>query len=166
MILGELPKDVRIGIGQDSHFFEEEKRGLVLGGLSLKDDLKLKANSDGDVILHALFNAFSQSIGDMSLGFYADEACEKGVKDSKKYLEVILKKIKKEKLKINSVGVMIECARPKIDPLVSKLKKSLSTILSLPVQRIGITATSGEKCTAFGEGLGIQCFAIVSLIKN
>lgn len=165
-ILGELPEDFRIGIGQDSHMFEEEKKGLMLAGVKINSEPKLKANSDGDVVLHAIFNALSQSIGDMSIGFYADRICKKGEKDSKKYLEIILRKIKKEKFKINNLGIMIECSKPKIDPLTSVFKKSLSQILGLNTARIGITATSGENCTVFGEGLGIQCFAIVSLIKE
>ncbi len=61
---------------------------------------------------------------------------------------------------------MIEAARPKVDPLVSKMKKELTALLETTPQRIGITATSGEKCTVFGEGLGIQCFAIISLRKE
>ena len=174
-ILGEFPGNFRVGIGQDSHYFlknspdptpgEESAPalGMTLGGVFLKDEPAMKANSDGDVALHALFNAISQAIGEMSLGFYADEMCENGVTDSKKYLDIMLNKLKKEKLTINSVGLMIECKTPQIDPLVTKLKKSLSAILSLPPARIGITATSGEELTPFGQGLGVQCFAIVSL---
>jgi 2-C-methyl-D-erythritol 4-phosphate cytidylyltransferase/2-C-methyl-D-erythritol 2,4-cyclodiphosphate synthase len=165
-ILGDLPEDFRIGIGQDSHFFEEKKKGLTLAGIFLKDELKLKANSDGDVVFHAIFNALSQAIGDKSLGFYADKECEKGIKDSKKYIQIILKKIKKQGFKINNLGIMIEAGNPKIDPLVPKMKKSLSPLLDLNSRRIGITATSGEECTVFGEGLGIQCFAIASLVKE
>lgn len=188
-IIGEIPEDFRVGIGQDSHMFENSnktitaqftarklqksravlkspKNCLTLAGLKIPDYPKLKANSDGDVILHTIFNALSQAIGDMSLGFYADEACEKGIKDSKKYLQIILKKIHQQKFKINNLGLMLECKIPKIDPLTNRLKKSLSEILTLPTARIGITATSGENLTDFGAGLGIQCFAIVSLIKT
>lgn len=174
-IIGETPEDFRVGLGQDSHMFEEissqtiprlSQNCLTLAGLKIPDHPKLKANSDGDVVLHAIFNALSQAIGDMSLGFYADETCEKGIKDSKKYLQIILKKIHRQKFKINNLGLMLECKTPKIDPLANRLKKSLSEILTLPTARIGITATTGENLTAFGAGLGIQCFAIVSLIKT
>ncbi|MDD3861615.1 MAG: 2-C-methyl-D-erythritol 2,4-cyclodiphosphate synthase [Candidatus Gracilibacteria bacterium] len=165
-ILGETPEDFRVGIGQDSHVFENNKKGLVLAGVKFPKELKLRANSDGDVILHALFNAFSQAIGGMSIGFYADDICKKGITNSRKYLELILKKVRKEKFKINSVGIMMEGSHPRIDPVVSKLKNSLSKILGINVSRIGITATSGENCTVFGEGLGLQCFAIVSMIKE
>ena len=164
-IMGDLPEDFRIGIGQDSHKFDEERKGLVLGGIELPDEAKLHANSDGDVILHAVFNGISQAIGEMSLGFYADKECENGVKDSKKYLKTILDIAKKQGFKVNSLGLMIEAGKPKIDPLVPNLKKSLSALLDLNPRRIGITATSGEKLTPFGQGYAIQCFAIVSLVK-
>lgn len=165
-ILGELPDDFRTGIGQDSHHFDPDQKGLTIGGITLPEEQKLQANSDGDVILHAIFNALSQAIGEQSLGFYADPLCEQGVKDSKKYLEIILKKVDEENFQINSLGLMIECKRPKIDPISAQLKKSLSTLLNLSPSRIGITATSGENLTSFGAGMGIQCFAIISLVKS
>lgn len=164
-VMGELPEDIRVGIGQDSHEFDKTLKGLMLGGFLIPDQPKLKANSDGDVVLHAIFNAISQAIGERSIGFYADKICEKGVTDSSKYLEVILKKAKKQGWRINNVGVMIECAKPKIDPLNSKIKKSLAAILDVDSAKVGITATTGEKLTSFGKGLGVQCFAIVSLVK-
>ncbi len=165
-ILGDLPDDYRIGLGQDSHMFDPDKMGLTLAGILLKDEKKLKANSDGDVILHAIFNAISQAIGEKSLGFYADPECEKGVTDSAKYLEIILKKMKAQKFKINSLGLMIEAKKPKFDPLSANIRKALSKILDLDTRKIGVTATTGEELTSFGQGLGIQCFAIISLIKN
>jgi len=165
-VLGEMPEDVRMGIGQDSHEFEPGEKGLTIAGVYFENEKKLKANSDGDVIIHAMFNAFSQALGDKSLGFYADPMCERGIKDSSKYLDVILKKMHKKGFKINSLGLMLECKTPKIDPIVAKLKKSLSKILNLDVNRIGITATTGENLTAFGAGLGIQCFAIITMIKT
>ena len=165
-LMGDAPEDFRIGLGQDSHAFDPDKKGLQLGGISLPKHQKLKANSDGDVILHAIFNAISQSLGEQSLGFFADPLCKRGIKDSKTYLDIIMEKARKQKLKLNSLGVMIECKIPQIDPLNTKLKKSLSKILRLDPVRIGINATSGEELTAFGRGEGVQCFAIVSLTKE
>jgi 2-C-methyl-D-erythritol 4-phosphate cytidylyltransferase / 2-C-methyl-D-erythritol 2,4-cyclodiphosphate synthase len=164
-ILGETPEDFRVGIGQDSHEFSTTEKGLTIGGLLLPDQAKLEANSDGDVILHAIFNGISQAIGDKSLGFYADPMCQAGIKDSKKYLEPLLKKVKKMGFKVNSLGLMLECKIPKIDPIEAKLKASLSKIIDLPKPKIGITATTGENLTRFGRGLGIQCHAIISLKK-
>jgi len=165
-ILGEISNDFRIGIGQDSHPFDKKHKGLTLGGMYFPELQKTEANSDGDVILHSIFNAISQSIGEKSLGFYADSMCEKGITDSKEYLKVILDKIKDQGFEINTIGVMLECKSPKIDPISEKLKESLSKIFKISANRIGITATSGENMTVFGTGLAIQAFSIVSLKKE
>ena len=67
-------------------------------------------------------------------------------------------------LEIGNVGLMMECKIPKIDPIAKKLKQSLAKILDIDIRKVGITATSGENMTVFGSGLGVQCFAIVSLL--
>lgn len=154
----------KIGIGQDSHKFSSSKnKKLVLGGLEIKDEIGLEANSDGDVILHALFNALSTAIGEKSLGFYADKMFKDGITDSKKYLEFILNKVKERNCKISNVAVMLEGKKPKIDKHIDKIKNSLSKILKIKEENIGIAATSGEELTEFGKGNGMQCFAAVTI---
>ena len=83
---------IRIGIGQDSHRFDENSsKPLILGGIKISSKGGLRANSDGDVILHSLCNALSSAMGGDSLGTWADGMClQQGIKDSKKYLEYIL----------------------------------------------------------------------------
>ncbi len=154
----------RIGFGQDSHKFASKNKKLILGGCIIPNETGLDANSDGDVILHALFNAISQAIGERSLGYYADEMYKKGIKDSKEYLKVILNKLNQKSLKINNVGIMIEASRPKLEKHSNKIKQSLSKILKINKEKIGITYTSGENLTAFGQGKGMQCFAVVTII--
>ena len=155
----------RIGFGQDSHRFSSNKsKKLVLGGYILPNEIGLEANSDGDVILHALFNAISTAIGERSLGYYSDEMCRKGVTDSKEYLKVILNKLKQKNYQINNVSIMMEAAKPKLEKYTDKIKDSLSKILKLEKERIGIAYTSGEGLTSFGQSKGIQGFAVVSVI--
>ena len=152
----------KIGIGQDSHRFTD-KKPLILGSVKISDKNGFDANSDGDVILHALFNALSTAIGMKSLGFYADKMFEKGITDSKKYLEFILDKVKGKNLKISNVACMLEGKKPKIDEHVNKIKNSLSKLLKVKKENIGIAATSGEELTEFGKGNGMQCFVVVTL---
>ena len=164
----KIKSATRIGLGQDSHGFEEEKEKLlVLGGVLIPNEKGLKGNSDGDVILHALFNSVSQAIGERSISYYADKMClEQGITDSKEYLKVILNKLKEKNYKINNVGIMIEAKKPKLEPYHAKIKQSLSNLLKINKEQIGLTFTSGESLTDFGKGLGIQCFVITTLNKN
>ncbi|MFH0868546.1 MAG: 2-C-methyl-D-erythritol 4-phosphate cytidylyltransferase [Candidatus Woesearchaeota archaeon] len=160
----KLANASRIGIGLDSHKFSNDKnKKLVLGGSKIENEIGFDANSDGDVILHALFNALSTAIGYKSLGFYADDMCKKGITDSKKYVEFILEKVKERGFKINNVAIMLEGKNPKIDEHIGKIKTSLSKLLKTKKENIGVAVTSGEELTEFGKGLGMQCLAVVTL---
>jgi len=153
----------RIGFGQDSHKFSSKNKKLVLGGYTIQNETGLEANSDGDVILHALFNSISSAIGEKSLGYYADNMFKKGITDSKEYLKIILDKLNQKNLTINNISISIEASKPKLEKHTDKIKESLSRILKIEKQQIGITYTSGEGLTAFGQGKGMQCFVVVSL---
>jgi len=160
----EGKNEFRTGIGIDSHAFDRTKTGLTLGGKLFKNYPKLKANSDGDVMLHALCNAVSQALGQGSLGTFANDLClKKGIKDSQKYLEQILIKMHTKGFELHQVGFQFEGKFPLIDPLTPQIKSSLQKLLLLPGDKIGITATSGEELTAFGRGEGLQCLVIVLL---
>ena len=156
-----------IGIGQDSHKFSLNKnKGLILGGYKISNETGLEANSDGDLILHALFNATSSAIGQKSLGYYSEPMFKKGVIDSKEYLKVVLNELTKRNLKLGNVSIAIEAKKPNLEKHTDKIKYSLSKILNLDKENIGITYTSGEGLTAFGRGEGMQCFVVVTLYNN
>jgi len=154
----------RIGFGHDSHRFSPNKsKKLVLGGCVIPNEAGLEANSDGDLILHAMFNAISSAIGGKSLGYYADPMLKKGITDSKEYLKIIFNKLNQKNLKINNVSISIEAKKPKLEKYTDEIKNSLAKILNTEKERIGITCTSGEGLTAFGQGNGMQCFVVVTI---
>ena len=77
---------VKTGLGQDSHKFENNlEKPLILAGVLFPDERGLAANSDGDVIFHALTNAISSITTVNILGSEADKLCEKGITDSSVY---------------------------------------------------------------------------------
>ena len=158
---------VRIGFGSDSHRFEEiGKKPLILGCVKLMNSGGLKANSDGDVILHALFNAISQACGGESLGYYADPLCRKGITDSKEYVKIALKMVAEIGYKINNIGIMVEAKSPHVSiKNIVKMKRSIADLVAVSEKEIGITFTSGEELTSFGRGEGILAQVVVSLVK-
>ena len=162
----KLANASRIGIGMDSHKFSKGKKPLMLGGIKISNKDGFDANSDGDVVLHALFNALSTAIGMKSLGFYADKMLKEGITDSKQYLKFITGKTNEKNLKIQNVAIMLEGKRPKIDGQIDRIKSSLSKLLGIKSDYIGIAATSGEGLTEFGEGKGMQCIVVISLKGN
>lgn len=158
----------RIGLGQDSHSFDKNKKPLVLAGVKVSESGGLEGNSDGDVILHSLANALSSALGGDSLGTWADEMCLKqGIKDSRQYLAHILNKVKEKNYQVNNVSISIEAKKPYLElKTLKQMKKILAEILKINLEKIGITLTSGKNLTAFGKGKGIQALSTISLVKN
>ncbi len=160
----------KVGLGQDSHAFESPQinKPLILGGIKISDHGGLKANSDGDVILHSLCNALSSAIGGDSLGTWSDDMCLKqGIKDSTKYLKYIIKIIKNKNYFLENISISVEAKKPRLDiNTIKKIKERLAVLLSINLDQVGITFTSGEELTTFGRGEAIQAFTIVSLYKR
>lgn len=155
---------MKVGIGQDSHRFatEADGRKLVLGGVVFEGESALQGNSDADVVLHSLTNAISGVTCVNILGSVSDELClGQGITDSRVYLEEAMKYLGENK--IVHASISIECLKPKISPKIEEMRKSLSILLGIPENCIGITATTGEGLTQFGQGLGIQVFSIVTV---
>ena len=61
---------VRVGIGQDSHRFlsDDSTKPCVVAGLMFSDAPGLSADSDGDVVFHAICNAITSVTGVPILG--------------------------------------------------------------------------------------------------
>lgn len=158
---------IRTGLGQDSHRFhsQENSTPLIVGGIIIPDHPGFQANSDGDVVIHAICNAISSLTGVLILGGIADDLCLKdGITDSAVYLEEALKTL--ENKKISHVAISIEALRPKLKEHIIPMRKHLAKLMHLKFDDIGITATTGEGLTDFGCGDGMQAIAIVTVYED
>jgi 2-C-methyl-D-erythritol 2,4-cyclodiphosphate synthase len=154
---------VRTGIGQDSHRFlpADSTKPCVIGGLIFDDAPGFNANSDGDVVLHAICNAISSLTGILILGNIADDLCLRdGITDSEVYLIEAMKTLGKQR--VTHVAVTIEAKKPKFKKRILEMRENIARVMQLDISQVGITATSGEGLTDFGCGDGVQAFAIVT----
>ena len=162
------------GIGQDSHRFmqpceaqlksaDKWPKKLILGGVVFEGETPLVANSDGDAVLHALTNALSGVSGVNILGPIADQMCRQGITDSAAYLEKGLAIVKEQGWELRHISISIEALKPKMMPKIGPMKQRIGELVGLDPERIGITATTGEQLTRFGEGEGIMVFASVTM---
>ena len=157
---------VKTGLGLDSHRFIEgnSDKPFKLGGIVFDDAPALCGNSDADVVLHAITDAISGITGKTVIGAVADEMCRNGTVDSKEYLKVALNGLGIWQL--THVSIVLECLRPKIDPKVPLLRASIAELLGLEIADICITATTGERLTDFGHGLGIHASVVVTAVAE
>lgn len=153
---------MKVAIGQDSHKFDfenKQNKKLILAGVIFEKEPPLLANSDGDVVLHAITNAISGITTKNILGKITEKLIKEGVMDSKVYLKESMKYLDE---KILHLSISIECKIPQITPKIDEMRTEISKLLNLEETAIGITATSGEELTEFGKGNGISVFACIT----
>ncbi len=157
----------KVGIGQDSHRFlpADSAKPCVIGGLIFPDVPGLAADSDGDVIFHAICNAITSVTGVPILGKIAIDLCHKeGITDSQVYLEAALKSLGTQR--VEHVALTVEGKRPRLQGRIEEICRQVASVMHLAPHQVGMTATSGDGLTDFGCGDGLQCFCVITTVEE
>ncbi len=156
---------IRVGFGFDVHQLKEGKE-LWLGGIKLAHSKGAVGHSDADVLIHAICDALLGAAGMRDIGFhFPDTSSEfKGI-DSKILLDRVNQLLKKEGYSINNVDCTLVLEQPKINPHIEEMKKTLSSILGVEVNDIGIKATTNEKMGYVGREEGVCAYAVALIQK-
>lgn len=152
---------IRVGLGQDSHGFDKNlSKPCRIGGFTITDSLPFAADSDGDIVLHAICNAITSLTHIPILGDIAITLCRQGITDSRVYIEKALETLGSQI--ISYVALSIEGKTPRLQSRSKEIRKKVAEILELQIEQVGLTITSGDGLTAFGRGEGMQCFCIIT----
>lgn len=156
----------RTGIGQDSHRFLSDgaEKKCIIAGLIFEDAPGMDADSDGDVVFHAICNAITSLTHVPILGRIAIDLCHKqGITDSRVYLEKALATLGRQK--IEHIALTIEGKRPKFQKRSEEIRQNVAEVVKLELNQVGITFTSGDGLTSFGKGEGLMCYAVVTTFQ-
>lgn len=156
----------RTGIGQDSHRFlnEDSTKPCIIAGVVFEDVPGLAADSDGDVVYHAICRAITSITSVPILATIAKDLCmNKGITDSRVYLEKALDTLKEQK--IVHIAISIEAKRPKFQKKIDQMRTKIAEITKLNISQIGISAHTGDGLTDFGCGDGIAVFCAITTIS-
>ena len=156
----------RTGIGQDSHRFLPigSSKPCVVAGVIFEGVPGLDADSDGDIVYHAICNAITSLSGVPILGGIARDLCRKdGITDSGVYVERALETLGEQK--IVHVAFTIEGRRPHFEEKIGEMRRKIASLLQIEPAAVGITATSGDGLTDFGCGDGLQCFCMMTTVQ-
>ena len=156
-------KKTLVGIGFDIHAFTDGNE-ITLGGVKLKSKYKLLAHSDGDVLLHSITDAILGAIGKNDIGFHFPPSKSK-YKNSNSilFLNKAMDFVRKYNGKIINLDINLICDYPKINPIKLKLKKNLSNLIGLEINKINIKATTTEDQGFINFKNGIASQAIISI---
>ncbi len=155
--------ETRTGFGFDVHRFEPGD-SIMLCGVKIPFDKKLKGHSDADVAMHALTDALYGAIGEGDIGthFPPGDSQWKGVR-SAIFLEHAVGMINERGGKLVNIDLTIVCEQPKISPHREAMRAELGRIMGLEAKRISIKATTTEQLGFTGRGQGIAAQAIASI---
>jgi len=156
----------RIGFGYDVHRLIEG-RPLILGGVEIPHSVGLDGHSDADVLIHAVIDAILGALGAGDIGQHFPDAdpAYKGV-SSLLLLKTASDLMHDKGFQLNNLDATIVTQEPKLAPHLNDMRENLAEILSGPIDRINIKATTSEHLGFCGKGEGMEAFAVVSLTQR
>jgi len=161
-----LKQKFRIGLGYDIHQFVEDRK-FILGGVEIPFDKGLKGHSDADALLHSICDAMlgALALGDIGKHFPDTDPNYKDI-NSKILLTEVNKLIESEGYKLGNLDCTIVLQKPKLAPLISEMRKSISSILYCNIEQVSVKATTSEWMGFVGEGKGIKVISSVMLVEK
>jgi 2-C-methyl-D-erythritol 2,4-cyclodiphosphate synthase len=156
----------RIGQGIDFHRLEKGLN-LWLGGVKIPSEKGCIAHSDGDVLLHAICDAFLGAAGLSDIGHqFPDTNAEYRNIDSKLLLEKTIALVQKKGCKVINIDCTVCLEKPKIASFIPEMKGVISFITGTSPEDISIKATTTEKLGFTGREEGIVALAVALIEKT
>ena len=152
---------IRVGFGYDVHALVPD-RELWLGGIKIEHTLGLLGHSDADVLIHAICDALLGAANMRDIGYhFPDTAGEYKNIDSKILLRDTMRLLREAGYELGNIDATVAAARPKLNPHIPLMKKTLAEDMNVDEEDISIKATTTEKLGFTGRQEGISAYATV-----
>lgn len=155
----------RIGLGYDVHTFAEGRK-LILGGVEIPYDKGLDGHSDADVLVHAIMDAIvgAMRAGDIGKLFPDTDPAYEGA-DSIKLLEQVGALAREQGFTIEDIDSVVMLQEPKMSPHRDRMRENIARALRIPVESVGVKATTTEHLGYEGRGEGASAQAVALLSR-
>lgn len=157
---------LRIGHGYDIHRTIHGRK-LVLGGVTFDTDFGLDGHSDADALTHAICDALLGAAGLPDIGHHfpnTDPAYKNA--DSQLLLKRVIAALRERGWSPVNIDATLIAEQPKIAPRLLEMKKILAQSMDLPVDCVGLKATTNEGADDIGRGLAIAAHAVALIQKS
>ena len=154
---------LRIGLGTDVHALAEGRR-LILGGVDIPHERGLLGHSDADVLAHAVSDALlgAARAGDIGKLFPDTDPAYAGA-DSMRLLAEVAARVRSLGFEIVDVDSVVTAQAPKLSPHRDAMRKNLADAMGIPVENVGVKATTSEWLGYEGREEGITAQAVALL---
>ncbi len=152
-------------MGYDVHRLVEG-RELWLGGIRIDHTLGLLGHSDADVLIHAICDALLGAANMRDIGYHFPDTGDEfeGI-DSKLLLRRTTDLLRQEGWRVGNVDATVCAERPKLNPHVEEMKRTLAPLMDVTPAEVSIKATTTERLGFTGRQEGISAYA-VALIER
>ncbi|PWW03896.1 2-C-methyl-D-erythritol 2,4-cyclodiphosphate synthase [Hoeflea marina] len=156
--------DVRTGNGYDVHRLVPGDQ-VTLCGVRIPHHLTLDGHSDADVALHALTDALLATCGAGDIGdhFPPSDPQWRGAASSI-FLAHAARIVREAGGTIMNADVSLIAEAPKIGPHRLDMRRQLSEILGLDLERCSVKATTNERIGFVGRNEGIAAIATATVV--
>lgn len=156
---------MRIGHGFDVHAFAPGRR-CVLGGVDVPCEQGLLGHSDADVLVHALMDAILGALreGDIGKLFPDTDPAYEGA-DSIELLGRVAELAAKKGFEIADCDCTVAAQAPKLGPYREQMRENMARAMGVPVDSVGVKATTTERLGFVGRKEGIAAWAVCILRK-
>lgn len=152
-------RNLRCGFGVDVHAFAEGRK-LILGGVEIPHTRGLAGHSDADVLAHAVSDALLGAVrgGDIGKLFPDTDPAYEGA-DSLKLLGEVARYVREAGFEIIDVDSVVAAQAPKLSPYRDAMRENLAFAMGVPVENVGVKATTTEHLGFEGREEGITAYA-------
>ena len=156
----------KVGIGYDVHQLKSGE-SLILGGVDIEFHKGISGHSDGDVLTHSIIDSILGASSNGDIGKHYPSSDEKWKNfSSLKMLGLIYSDLIMRDFKIEHIDAVLILQEPNLSRFIDKMKSNIIESLNTEKCTVSIKATTTDYLGFIGEGKGIACQAIATLIKK
>lgn len=157
--------DARVGNGVDVHAFATRDGGpLILGGVIIPEERRLRGHSDADVLAHAISDALlgAGGLGDLGRVFGVDDP-DLIDADSMLLLDRVVAEVDAAGFAVGNVDATIIAERPRLGRYLPAMRDNLADALAVDSTMVSVKATTTDGLGVIGRGEGIAATAVCLL---
>lgn len=138
--------------------------GLYLGGVLVPAPYAAVADSDGDVLLHALLDAILGAAGLGDIGEWFPASSVAGGQRSILFFPPVLERVATMGGSIVNVDGIVDLERPRLSPFKPAIRDAVAKLLGISPEAVNIKAKTSEGLGPVGES-GAVAAQVVALLE-
>ncbi len=153
---------IRIGQGFDAHRFAQNQK-LILGGVHIPFELGIEGHSDGDVLLHAICDAYLGALGLGDIGQHFPGTKEWENMDSRVFVRKVIDQIRTHGWRVSNVDATIIAEKPRLSEYRETMRNIIALDSQIDITQVSVKASTTDKMGFIGKGEGIAVIAVALL---